>query len=111
MFTKEQIEEAFESKKVIKQLEEREERRKSTKEAIEAANTPEAKQREQETKKALLARIESLEDRLAAKEAEADKDRSFGAGAGHVNYTPREWHEGLSYNDMLKEMRMRGDIR
>ena len=108
MFTKEQIEEAFEAKKVIKQLEEKEERRESTKE-IEAANSPEAKQREQETKKALLARIAALEDRL--KKNEESEDRSFGVGPGFVEGAPRKWHEGLSYNDMLKQMRLRGDIR
>ena len=109
MFTKEQIEEAFEAKQLIKQLEEKEERRELAKEAQEAANTPEAKQRKQETIKALLARLEALEDRL--KKTEESEPLSFGAGAGHVNYTPREWHEGLSYNDTLKQMRMRGDIR
>ena len=108
MFTKEQIEKAFEAKKVIKQLEEKEERRESAKEVQEAANTPEAKQREQETKKALLARIEALEDRLRLEEE--NRNRSFGLGTGNTDLSPHDWHDGLNYEQTLKGMMERGDI-
>jgi small-conductance mechanosensitive channel len=75
--TREDILKAFEAHKLGIALKEYEDRENEKKQAAEEAQTPEAKAREQETIKALMARLDALEDKLNAIKSSAPEGSDF----------------------------------
>ena len=75
--TREDILKAFEAHKLGMALSDYEARENEKKQAAEVAQTPEAKAREQETIKALMARLDALESKLDAIFSSAPDGASF----------------------------------